>query len=192
MVVMVMRWSHRKRSSIDAQGLDLLYRQNSRRLLAFLTSRLDDPEDAVDCLAETFLQAYQSRRSFRGSTDDDAAGWLFGIARNVLLMHVRAARPRRAALDDRGFERRALTDDEFDRIDEMRSSRDLREAIKGAMNGLAPTQREAVWMRVVEERSYSEIASSQGITEQAARTRVSRGLRTLMASVPAPAGSGKD
>jgi DNA-directed RNA polymerase specialized sigma24 family protein len=33
-------------------------------------------------MAETFAQAYASRANYRGRSDDDAAAWVFGIARH--------------------------------------------------------------------------------------------------------------
>ena len=44
---------------------------------------------------------------------------------------------------------------------------------------LSVEQREALRLRVVEERSYAEAASLLGVSEQAVRARVSRGLRSL-------------
>jgi DNA-directed RNA polymerase specialized sigma24 family protein len=48
-----------------------------------------------------------------------------------------------------------------------------------ASDGLSGEQREAVRMRVLEERSYDVVSRELGITETAARARVSRGLRAL-------------
>jgi DNA-directed RNA polymerase specialized sigma24 family protein len=39
--------------------------------------------------------------------------------------------------------------------------------------------REAIQLRVVGERSYRQVADALNISEEAARTRVSRGLRDL-------------
>jgi RNA polymerase sigma-70 factor (ECF subfamily) len=44
---------------------------------------------------------------------------------------------------------------------------------------LPPDQRQAVNLRVVEGRPYDEVAALTGASEQAARARVSRGLRRL-------------
>ena len=50
-----------------------------------------------------------------------------------------------------------------------------------------PVVREALWLRVVEERSYGEIADALDISEQTARARVSRGLRSLGRALDATA-----
>jgi DNA-directed RNA polymerase specialized sigma24 family protein len=49
-------------------------------VLAFLARRTFDTEAARDLMAETFAQAYRSRTRFRGSSDAEAAAWLYSIA----------------------------------------------------------------------------------------------------------------
>jgi DNA-directed RNA polymerase specialized sigma24 family protein len=44
---------------------------------------------------------------------------------------------------------------------------------------LSDNAREAIMLRVVDELPYSELASRLAISEQAARLRVSRGMRVL-------------
>jgi RNA polymerase sigma factor (sigma-70 family) len=51
--------------------------------------------------------------------------------------------------------------------------------VSGALAELGPEQREAVRLRVVDELGYPAIADRLGISEQAARARVSRGVRAL-------------
>jgi hypothetical protein len=56
---------------------------------------------------------------------------------------------------------------------------DLRPIIDGAMLKLSTEQRTAVLLRYFENRSFSEIGTVLGLTENAARMRVSRALETL-------------
>ena len=51
--------------------------------------------------------------------------------------------------------------------------------------GLDAGQREALWLRVVDEQPYARVASRLGISEQAARARVSRALRAIGESLVA-------
>lgn len=44
---------------------------------------------------------------------------------------------------------------------------------------LSDDAREAIQLRIVDELSYSDLASRLAISEQAARLRVSRGMRVL-------------
>jgi len=71
-------------------GFASAYDTHARSILIFLARRTYDPETALDLTGETFAQAFEARRRFRGSTEEDAAAWLFGIARHILS---RLARP---------------------------------------------------------------------------------------------------
>jgi RNA polymerase sigma-70 factor (ECF subfamily) len=55
----------------------------------------------------------------------------------------------------------------------------LRAALGEELARLTTEQRQALQLRVVEERPYDEVARVLGITEATARARVSRGLRAL-------------
>jgi RNA polymerase sigma-70 factor (ECF subfamily) len=70
-----------------------LYARHRDALLVFLVRRTADTEVALDLWAETFAQAVANRRRYRGTTDAEAAGWLFGIARRQLAHYYRAAAP---------------------------------------------------------------------------------------------------
>jgi RNA polymerase sigma-70 factor (ECF subfamily) len=47
------------------------------------------------------------------------------------------------------------------------------------VSGLPEGQREALELRVIDERDYGEVAASLGVTEVAARLRVMRALTSL-------------
>lgn len=53
------------------------------------------------------------------------------------------------------------------------------ERLQAALEDLPVETRESVWLRVVDELPYDEIASRQGCSLTAARQRVSRGMRRL-------------
>ena len=55
----------------------------------------------------------------------------------------------------------------------------LRATLAIALEDLSPEQRDAVRLRVIDELDYPAIARRLGISEDAVRARVSRGLRTL-------------
>jgi RNA polymerase sigma factor (sigma-70 family) len=57
--------------------------------------------------------------------------------------------------------------------------------VLAALETLAPEQREALRLRVVMELGYPAVAARLGISQQAARARVSRGLRALALSLDA-------
>jgi DNA-directed RNA polymerase specialized sigma24 family protein len=68
---------------------------------------------------------------------------------------------------------------EFERIVELDAVRELRPLIAQELGRLSREQREAVQLRVIDELSFTAIAARLGISEPAARMRVSRGLSQL-------------
>jgi RNA polymerase sigma-70 factor (ECF subfamily) len=59
----------------------------------------------------------------------------------------------------------------------------MRSAIAAGVAMLSDDAREAIMLRVVEELPYSDLASRLAISEQAARLRVSRGMKILARAV---------
>ncbi len=162
-----------------------LYDRHAETILAFLVRRTWDPEVAVDILAETFAVALEGRRRFRGRDDDTALAWLYGIARHCLADHFQRAGVQRRALARLGIERRPLTDIEYERIEELAGSRELRDHVAEKLEALPVDQREAVRLRVVEEQDYRTLSNALDISQDTARARVSRGLQALRVAIDA-------
>src|SRR3954464_4339105 len=124
-----------------------LYDRYADRVLAYHRRRCRDEDAAHELTAETFAQVGLVPARFRDECDGWAAPWLFGIARNVLLVSVR-----RRALEARGRERLGVLVQPV-RVSPQDGWRD------GLDDELVP---EAVRMRVVDEKDYEEIARELG------------------------------
>jgi Sigma-70 region 2 len=85
-------------SENDTRGFGLLFDEHRRAVLAYALRRVDDPADAADVLAETFLVAW--RRLDEVPAGAGAKPWLLAVARRVLSNQRRGAR-RRIGLADR-------------------------------------------------------------------------------------------
>ncbi len=165
---------------LTSEHVAAAYDRDARRLLVWFTRRTYDAQLAADLVGETYARAYADRRRFRGEPDADAiAAWTFGVARNVLHDALRRGGAERRALARLGVEPVQLTDAEQERIEDLAELGELRTAVVAALAELSAEQRDAVRLRVEDELGYDAIASRLGISEQAARARVSRGLRTL-------------
>lgn len=167
------------RMPLEPEELTGLYERYARTLLVFFQRRVDDPEAAVDLLADTFTIALERRGQYRGSSDEELSGWLWSIARSTLREHERRGEAARRGARRLGRERRALTDREIERIEELAASEDLRAATARSLDQLPEEQREAVRMRILEGMSYAEIANRLDLTESGTRTRVTRAMQTL-------------
>jgi RNA polymerase sigma factor (sigma-70 family) len=156
----------------------VFYRRHERPILAYLRHRSGDAELAADLTAETFATALVGAARFRPG-GEPAAAWLFGIARNKWL-HAR----RRGQVEDRArrrlrMEPLVLDDDDLVRIDRLAGT----EWAGALLADLPDDQAEAVRQRVVEDRSYEQIAAAMSCSKSVARKRVSRGLASMRAAI---------
>lgn len=165
-------------ASID---IDALYDRHQAALLRWFTRRTADPQVALDLWAETFAQAVRSARRFRGESADDQAAWLYAIARNQLGSYLRKGYAEQRAIRKLGIERAPASDALLRDVEERAGLPALRSELRTALGELTDDTRQAVALRIVDEQPYSEVARHLGISEVAARARVSRGLQTLAA-----------
>jgi RNA polymerase sigma-70 factor (ECF subfamily) len=167
------------RSQREPTAFDAFYHTHAPALLRYFARRTLDPEAAADLTSETFARAYQHRGQFRGTTDQEAGGWLYTIAQRQLLGFQRRGAVEKRALRQLGIHAPALGDDEYERVEELAELVTLRGKIAGALRELAPSTRLALTLRVVDDLDYRQIAERLDINEPAARARVSRALRGL-------------
>jgi RNA polymerase sigma factor (sigma-70 family) len=168
----------------DPDAFAAFYDAYAERVLLFLVRRVLDVDTAFDLLSETFATALERRHQFRGSSAEQEQGWLFSIARSALSHYWRDGRVERSALARIGVGVPGLTDPEIERIETLAGINELVPALQVALAELPEDQRRAVELRVVDEHGYAEVAEILGVSEQTARARVSRGLRTLARRLP--------
>jgi RNA polymerase sigma factor (sigma-70 family) len=163
------------------RGLDIaaLYARHCDELLVFLVRRTTDTEVALDLWSETFAQALASRKRYSGASDQEAGAWLFTIARRQLARYYRRGSAERRAMTRLGIERPTLNPETEAEIIRRAGLDDLRQALAQSVALLPDETRAAITLRVVEELSYPDVAARLEVSEQTARMRVSRGLRTL-------------
>lgn len=157
----------------DAEAFGAFYARHEDAVLAFFLRRVRRADVAADLTAETFAAALRSRAT-HDPVRGEARGWLFGIARNVLSASLRRGRVEDDARRRLGMERLVLDDTALARVEELANAPAL-----AALDDLPPEQRAAIAGRVVQERSYEELAADLQCSESVVRQRVSRGLRTL-------------
>ncbi|HYN91061.1 MAG TPA: sigma-70 family RNA polymerase sigma factor [Thermoleophilaceae bacterium] len=137
-------------------AFEALVQRYQPRLLAFCRHMLGSQEDAEDVLQEVFTAAFKAIRA-----DDrpiNARPWLYRIARNRSLNHLR--RPRAAGQDSMDvFERDGgtTTADTVHKREEFRQ-------IVADVHQLPETQRTALLLREIDALSYDQIAESMDTT----------------------------
>lgn len=131
---------------------------------------LGDGPEAEDAVQETWLAAIRRPPGDKG----DPRPWLARVLRNVVLQRVRRDRARtgREADAARHEALNAPPDAGLDSIERQRLLLD-------ALATLRPPQREALVERFLHGRTMAEAALELGVSEEAFRSRVRRGLATL-------------
>lgn len=166
------------------------YEREREGVMVFVARRTFDVWVAADLTAETFALALSSWARLRDRSEEEARGWLFTVARRQVSRYLRRSRLERRAVERLGIRVPMLTEDDAAAIERRAGLGDLRAAVGAGLARLSAEQREALRLRVVEERSYEQVAAVLGISEQAARARVSRGLRALERSLDSHRASG--
>ncbi len=139
-----------------------LVEARSREIYAYALRLTGDRDEADDLFQETFLAAF---RAFGRARDDQLRAWLYQIATNKAIDARRRAR-RLVRLDD--LELAAPARDGV-------ASADLAAAIRV----LPMHERVAFVLRRVQDLPYAEVANTLGISEEAARQRVSQATRKV-------------
>jgi RNA polymerase sigma factor (sigma-70 family) len=140
----------------DPDAFRCFYDRYARRLHRFFVRRCGKSDAAVDLTAETFAQAWNSKRRFRDVAGGAAALWLFTIARRVLLKSVARRRLETTMLEHLRVEwptaqaEHAVPDKSW--LDGMDADHDA------ALAALPNSQRRALELRVVAGLPYAAIA----------------------------------
>jgi RNA polymerase sigma-70 factor, ECF subfamily len=160
-----------------------LYRDTVDDLYAYVATLVRDRSAAEEVVAAAFERAYRKHASFdarRGSQRQ----WLFGIARNAALDELRR-RKRTAALladpEDPVAGSRPVADE-----DDAAEAAVRRAAVRSALAGLDPRERELIALKFHAGLSNAEIAKVLGISVANAGTRVHRAVTRLRKACHAP------
>jgi RNA polymerase sigma-70 factor (ECF subfamily) len=153
----------------DPGAFDEIVRRFTPGLLAAARRRLIDQQAAEDAVQETFARAYLALPRFEGQYR--LGGWLHHILANVCFDEGQRRR-RQGLLVDRLEHGVILTE-------AVPADVEVDLDLDGALEQLPPEYREALVLRFVEDRSYTEVAAIAGISEQNARARASRARRIM-------------
>ena len=165
----------------DAEAFVAFYRRHLPAVLGFFLRRTGNPELTADLTAEVFAAALLAAERYRPG-ERPALAWLYGIAAHKLADSRRRGRVEDEARRRLSLQPLAIDDEELARVQELADPG----AAEAAVLTLPPAQRDAVLARVVDERTYAEIAVEMQCSELLVRQRVSRGLRALRAQIQEP------
>jgi len=151
----------------DSRRLEELFSQHERELGRFVAQLVHSRQLADDLVQETFLAAWRSRADLEDVRDPRA--WLYGIARNRVLMYLRGWR-RAIAAYERFVERSVpIPQDEADAY----AVRDL------MARTLSPDERAVIVLFHLHGFRADEIADISGKSHDAVRKQLERARAKL-------------
>ena len=152
-----------------------LYRRTHVDVLAFLLRRCPSPDDAADCLAETYLVAWRKRDQMPAGAE--TRPWLFGVARNVMR--------RDKELHQRTAAAASALAAELERTATVGPAPDLTQpdVVTAALRDLPPLDQEIITLLVWEELTPREVAAVVGLSPNLVRVRAHRARAKLRAAL---------
>ena len=172
-----------ERRAMVSDALSLLLAKHGLELARHLRRLVRDDDVAADLLQDTFLRAHGALSRLRPGSNERA--WLYRIATNAALNHLRARAREATALERHAWEYRTppawLADDSPGGAHTEPDPRHA--AVWERVAGLPDRQRIALTLRVSDACDYDEIARRMGGTAAAARANVHQALKTLRKEV---------
>jgi RNA polymerase sigma factor (sigma-70 family) len=163
-------------SRTEPDAFAAFYDRYESSVVGYLVRRTGDPEVAADLTAEVFAAALSASNRYSPRTPS-AAGWLFAIAHNKLIKSLRHGRVEAHARRRLGV--REPIEFAAEELEQVEHAAGEHSWVIELLQRLPELQREAVRARIVDERSYPDIAGELQTSELVVRQRVSRGLAKL-------------
>lgn len=151
------------------EALRALHDRHAGALWRYVVSMTHRPADADDVVQETLLRAWR-RPSLLAEDPEQVRGWLFTVARHLVIDQVRSARHRHE--EPVAEHEEAVAEDRIDRLFDALLLHD-------ALTSLSPDHREVVVRAYYGGRSTTELAAELGIPEGTVKSRLHYGLRAL-------------
>jgi RNA polymerase sigma factor (sigma-70 family) len=156
----------------DSVALATLIRRHIDLVYASALRRTGDPGIADDITQAVFIILSKKVRSLRHRAT--IAGWLIVVTRHVTRAALRAKVRRQQ--HERAAAKGEVADMNFHAECEQA---EVARVLDDALAGLSTSDRDAIVLRYLEASSFVDIGKSLGISEEAARKRVDRGLGRL-------------
>ena len=160
-----------------------------RPVYSLIARMVQDPATAEDLAQEAFVKAYRSLHTYDASRK--LSSWLFKIAHNTTIDHLRRHVPDTVSLEapqdeeGRGGLAAVLSDDSVENPAAAAERRDMARSLERAISRLRPEYREAVVLFYLEGATYQEICDVTGLPLGTVKTNLHRARKELAAEMSA-------
>jgi RNA polymerase sigma-70 factor (ECF subfamily) len=155
----------------DASAFDDLVKKHQPHIQRLVFRYVKSEEDAKDIAQRAFVRAFERLDTFRKESSFHT--WLYRIAVNLALNHIRGAPPvdPLPANDIPAFTHSLATS--------RLVAADVWRKVGARLEQLSPMQRLAVELRVFHELSFKEIAAIADCSEDSAKANFHHGVKSL-------------
>ena len=160
----------------DVAAFEDLYMFYSRSVYALCFRLTKDILEAEDLTQEVFLQVYRKVNTFRGEAA--FGSWLYRVAKNVTMMHLRKRHIDELPFDDlaadiypKSYAESSLFVYDPDPVERL--------ALIRALGNLSQSRRKMVILHDIKGMPHHEIAKRLGVTENTSKSTLSRAHQKL-------------
>ncbi|MCX6782006.1 MAG: RNA polymerase sigma factor [Candidatus Magasanikbacteria bacterium] len=158
---------------IDKEFYSEIIRRYQTKLSHYLRKFIKSGDELEDVLQDVFIKAYRNLYDF--DVGKKFSPWIYRIAHNEALNHVKKYRRESVSLDDQELE---IFDEGFD-IKETVDRTIARERIESALLKIKDRYREPIILYFFEQKTYEEIGDILRLPRNTVGTLVSRGKKLL-------------
>lgn len=160
-----------------------LLSRHQEAIFKFIYNKVKDAELSNDLFQETFVKVIQKLKLGAYNEEGKFLPWVLRIAHNLVIDHFRRVAKHRMISERHSwsedyniFHRIASEDPNFV---QTTTAEEIAEQLHAMMSHLPESQREMIFMRLFEERSFKEISESEGVSINTALGRMRYALLNL-------------
>lgn len=154
------------KAAADESSFKLLHELTADKVFRYFLARAGSRQESLDLTQNTYLELWKGLPRFVYQSDEHFYGYLFTIARRVMIRSWRLTKPSAPTLEG------------LDIIAPGESREDYRKLLAGVAL-LKSKQRLIIKLRYFSDFSFAEIASALGITENNAKVMHHRAIKAL-------------
>ena len=153
----------------DRQAFAELYEHHKAAIYRYCLRMLSDSNAAEDATQETFMRMFSNIDVLQKT--ESFLPWLFRIARNEVMMHIRKNRRNGVQSDEEVWDKQTPYD--------LTVAAETTEIVQRLLQNLKSEYREVLLLREYEQLTYMQIAEITGDTESSVKSRLFKARKAL-------------
>ena len=148
----------------DYEAFEEFFKRNQKIIFYFLLKKVSKNETAEDMLQNTFVRIHKYILKY--DPNQNAINWVLTIAQNCCYDH-----------HSKHKEHEEITEDAAVSLDPNQKRIECSQEIQELFKNLKQSEKDLILARLLEEKSFEEIAKEQKMTSTNARQKISRLLK---------------